>query len=127
MNRSTRIARLTVAAGLVLGSLVPAASASALTPPAPSPMGATEFGVPQPPDPQPNGLDQFAPAPTDPGCGLVCIDDFAPGGGQPGDGGSGNGPGNGPGGGSGEDPDDGGSDSADVESDTVIATPTFTG
>jgi hypothetical protein len=129
MTRTTRIARIALAAGLTLGVLAPASAALALTPPAPS--NPTEF-APAPTGPGPKGPDEIAPGPTEPECKkIICIDDFGPGDKTPGDN-----PGDNPGDQPGDEPGDGGSndsgsndssDDTEVMSDTVVATPNFTG
>jgi hypothetical protein len=129
MIRTTRIARIALAAGLVAGVLAPAGTALALTPPAPN--SPSEFAIPEPTDPTPNPGDKLGPGPTGPECNkIVCLDDFGPGDKTPGDNPGDKTPGDEPGDQPGDNPGNGGSgDSSDVEveSDTVVATPNFTG
>ena len=143
MFRTTRFFRFLLAAGLAAGALVPASTALALTPPAPQPIGPGAIAIPDTtPDP--------GPGPQIPGDKTTVPNDCVPGRpcDDPGDGDRGDEPGNclaapcdDPGDGDrGDEPGDGdrgdepgddepGDDEpeTEVESDTVVAQPNFTG
>ena len=95
MTRTTRTRKIVLAAGLVLGSLVPAQAAVAWSPPAPSPNDLPiEIGEPGPDDPDPQGPDDEANPPVDPCLKFGCFDDFQAGGNGPDDPGDDTVPGN---------------------------------
>ena len=83
MTRTTRTRKIALAAGLVLGSLVPTQAALAWSPPAPN--GDLPIAIPEPSDPEPGPQgpdDKVGPA-VDPG--LPGPDDFQAGGDGPDD------------------------------------------
>lgn len=85
MTRTSRTRSLVLAAGVLLGVLVPTSSAFGLTPPAPIGPGDITLGDNEPDQPHPHGPDDKVAPPVDPCTRFGCLDDVAAEPGDPGD------------------------------------------